>query len=69
MTGLIAQPGQQTPEHGVKMTTFLLDSSVCRLVQHPVQIFVALGGATAVVLFGAFVFSGTGPHPTSQFRR
>jgi hypothetical protein len=45
------------------MTTFLLDSSVCRLVQHPVQIFIALRGATAMVLFGAFVFSGTGPPP------
>jgi hypothetical protein len=61
--GLIAQPGEQTPEHELKMTTSLLDSSVCRLVQHPVQIFIVLGGATAVVLFGAFVFSGTGPHP------
>jgi len=42
--GLIAQPGQQTPEHDLKMTTFLLDGSVCRLVQHPAQIFIAFGG-------------------------
>src|SRR6266403_3062089 len=60
---LIAQPRQQTAEHDLKMTTFLLDGRVCRLVQHPAQIFIALGGATAVVLFSAFVFSGTGPHP------
>src|SRR6202007_896471 len=32
--GLIAQAGQQTPEHGLKMTAFLRHRSVCCLVQH-----------------------------------
>jgi hypothetical protein len=39
--GLIAQPRQQTPEHGLKMTAFLRDGSVRSLVQHPPQIFIA----------------------------
>ncbi|HZD95567.1 MAG TPA: hypothetical protein VE133_14990, partial [Candidatus Sulfotelmatobacter sp.] len=56
--GLIAQPGQQTPEHHLKVAAFLLDGSVRRLVEYSPQIFIAFGRATAVVLFGAFVFSG-----------
>ena len=53
--GLIAQARQQAPEHHLKVTAFPLDRSVRRLVQHPPQIFIAFGGATAVVLFGTFV--------------
>src|ERR1700752_5197280 len=61
--GLIAQARQQAAEHHLKVTAFPLDRSVRRLVQHPPQIFIAFGGATAVILFGTFVFPGTGSHP------
>src|SRR5882762_1023123 len=66
--GLIAQPGQQTPEHNLKVTAFLLHGSVRRLVQHAPQIFSAFGGTTVVVLLRAFLLTGTGSHPRGQFR-
>jgi len=53
--GLIAQPRQQTPEHGLKIAAFLRDGSVRRLIQHSAQIFIAFCGTTAVVLLGAFL--------------
>src|SRR5882762_73179 len=40
--GLIAQPGQQTPEHHLKVPAFPLARSVRRLVQHPPQILLPL---------------------------
>src|SRR6266481_8949182 len=60
--GLITQARQQAPEHHLKVTAFPLDRSVRRLVQHPPQIFIAFGGATAGVRFGTFIFPGTGSH-------
>src|SRR5258705_2177207 len=67
--GLIAEAGQQTPEHGLKMTDLLRHRSVCCLVQHAAQIFIAFRGATAVVLLRAFLLAGTGSHPRRQLRR
>src|ERR1700746_1862194 len=67
--GLIAQARQQAPEHHLKVTAFPLDRSVRRLIQHTPQIFIAFGGATAVVRFGTFVFPGTGSHPRGQLCR
>jgi len=59
--GLIAEAGQQTPEHGLKMTAFLGHSSVCCLVQHSAQVFIAFRGATAMVLLRAFLLAGRFP--------
>jgi hypothetical protein len=67
--GLIGQSGQHTPEQPLKATAFLLDGSVRRPVEYSPEIFIALRRATAVVLFGAFVFSGTGSRPRAQLRR
>jgi len=66
--GLIAQARQQTPKHDLKMTAFFRRGSVCCLVQHPAHVFVALGGATAVILLCAFSLAGTGSHPRGQLR-
>src|SRR5271157_4906466 len=66
---LVAQSRQQTPEHGLKVTAFLLHRSVRRLVQYPPQIFIPFRRATAVVYFGTFVLSRTGSHPRGQLRR
>jgi hypothetical protein len=60
---------QQTPEHCLKVTALALDGGVRRLVQHSPQIFIAFGGSTAVVLFGTFLFSGTGSHSRGQLPR
>jgi hypothetical protein len=60
-SGLIAQPQQQTPKHGLKITTVLLHRSVCRLVQYPPQIFIRFRGAATVVLFGTSFFPGQVP--------
>ena len=67
--GLIAQAGQQTLEHGLKVTAFLRHSSVCCLVQHAAQIIITFRGAIAMVLLRAFLLAGTGPHPRRQLRR
>ena len=67
--GLIAQSRQQTAEHRLKVAAIFPHRSMSRLVQHSPQIFIAFGTATAAVLFGTFVLSGTGSHPRSEFGR
>jgi hypothetical protein len=62
-SGLLAQARQQTPKHDLKMTAFLGRGSVCCLVQHPAHVFIAFRGATAMVLFRAFLLARTGSHP------
>src|SRR5262249_61120375 len=66
---LITEARHQTPEHNLKMTAFLGDRSVRRLVQHSTQVFIAFRTATALVLLRAFFFARTGPHPSRQLRR
>src|SRR5215510_6858353 len=67
--GLIAEAGQQTAEHDLKVTAFLGDRSVRSLVQHSTQVFIAFRGTTAMVLLRGFFLAGTGPHPRRQLRR
>jgi hypothetical protein len=61
--GLIAQAGQQTPEHDLKVTASLCHRRVGCLVQHPAHVFIAFGGTAVMVLLRAFLFARTGPHP------
>jgi hypothetical protein len=39
------------------MTAFFSDRSVRCLIQHSTQVFIAFGGATAMVLLGGFVLA------------
>jgi hypothetical protein len=66
--GLIAEAGQQTPEHGLKMTVFLGHRSVRCLVQHSSHVFITFRRSTTVALLRAFVLARTGSHPRRQLR-
>src|SRR6266851_6035215 len=68
-SGLIAQTRQQTPKHCLEVGALAPGSSMSGLVEHAAHVFVAFRRAAAVVLFNAFVLSGTGPHPGSKLCR
>src|SRR5215471_15187755 len=62
----VAEPDDEPSVEEFKDTAFGLHRSVCRLVEEPTHLSVAIRGPVAMIDAGALVVSRTGAHPGGQ---